>query len=156
MRLEARCDVVVHLSPDSLNEALVGPRFVGALRPAIYEGLMTMSRSMLLPGHGLILDGTFLRREARRQVADMAGESLFSVLVHCSFPSRMGRNGARPDSSRVPMAWLRKAHYQAMVARNEADLVVDTDRLDCASCVERILAGLERRGMVREGCRAAI
>ena len=145
---------VCHLSPDALNQAIVGDRFLASIREALYRGAMAMLEAMLNSQHLVLLDGTFLSRDLRGRVAKLAqtrGAALISVHITCTYPSRAARNAARPDSSRVRPEWMRKAHYQALAARAEADLIIDSDRCDADQAVESVLTYLVHRLELSEG-----
>ena len=59
---------VCHLSPDALNQAIVGDRFLASIREALYRGAMAMLEAMLNSQHLVLLDGTFLSRDLRGRV----------------------------------------------------------------------------------------
>lgn len=146
--LEARLQrTVCHLSPDSLNRVILGDRFLGQIRPALYEGVLAMLEGMLSSETLLLLDGTFLSPELRSRVADVVARCqglLLSVQVCCCFASRLGRNRFRGHHSKVPERWMRRAHYQALNARPAAQLVLDTDVTEVEEAVDRIGRVLER------------
>lgn len=145
---------VCHLSPDALNQAIVGDRFLASIREALYQGAMAMLEAMLNSQHLVLLDGTFLSRDLRGRVAGLAAErgaTLVSVHITCSYPSRAARNAGRSDSARVRPDWMRKAHYQALAARAEADLVIDTERCPAPEAVESVLTYLVHRLELSEG-----
>ena len=148
--------VVGHLSPDALNQTVVGDHYHKTLRPALYDTIFTLSRSFLQPNSGLLLDGTFLRPEARARVFRLAAESnacLISVQTTCSLECRLRRNGDRPEHLQVPVEWLREALRVAHYQRRAADLLLDTEALDPHRCCHQTLKSLERRLWLARGLR---
>ena len=143
--------VVPRLSSDALNRAVLGEHFEAGLRPAIYEGMLAMARSILAGGGRVVLDGTFLHRSLRQEVeqfAEEAGAVLISVQVDCDFSLRWQRNSQRPSDQRVPDGWLCQAHSRARLDRREAHLYLDTggqSLSECQELVERMIWSRLRR-----------
>ncbi|MBN9420148.1 hypothetical protein ABS71_20690 [bacterium SCN 62-11] len=126
------------LSSDAVNHALIGDRFQAELRPAIYEGLLAMAGAILQRGGRLVLDGTFLDLESRNQVRKLAeqhGAVSLSLQVQCSLGERLRRNALRPDSERVPVDWLHRAHCRAALG-GQGELAVDSQRFSAPAAVD--------------------
>lgn len=91
------CD---HLQTDVVRRELFGPassadsrdfnagRYTSANRHRVYEELFRRAREYLSQGTSLILDGSFLESDLRRQVLQIAAESwAIPLLIHCSCPA---------------------------------------------------------------------
>jgi predicted kinase len=148
------------LSSDGVNQALIGESFDPIIRPAIYEGLLTMAEGLLRRSRPVVLDGTFLDYQTRKSVAELAQacEAVFvSVHVYCPLALRIARNAARPISERVPDCWLRQAHARAHHGGRDSHLRLDTSQTPVEEATEQIgvalLGRLRRRyGLVRKPC----
>lgn len=159
----ALCDTlattVPRLSSDGINQALIGSHFDPGLRPVIYDGLLGMAESILRTNRGLVLDGTFLNHQTRRQVAELAeccGAVYLAVQVECPLHLRISRNQVRPPSERVPDKWLRDAHARAHHSGSDSHVRIDTSQIPPELSVQKItrqlLARIKRRhGLVRKG-----
>lgn len=149
---------VPRLSSDGINQALIGSHFDPGLRPVIYSGLLRMAEGILRCGRGVVLDGTFLRHDARAQVsalADRCGAVYLAVQVECPLPLRIARNCVRPPAERVPDKWLREAHARAHHGGGDTHLRIDTSIVPLEESVQAIcrqlLARMKRRhGLVRK------
>jgi predicted kinase len=139
---------LTYLSSDAVNQTILGGEFVSQLRPAIYDTLALLANRSLQSGLPVVVDGTYLKREARQELlteGDRRAALSLSVLVHCSLEERLQRNASRPDHTRVPDQWIARAHWSAEYQKREASLVVETDQLDLDGCLDKILDLVQRR-----------
>jgi predicted kinase len=121
-----------HLSTDDIGRAILGPVHVGRTRALLYDAMLLMAERFVQMQWSAMLDATFLEPQRRAQVRDLAsrlGTPLRSVLVHCSLASRLERNRLRPGVECVPDDVVIGAHERAEAARQDADQIVDTDRM---------------------------
>jgi predicted kinase len=139
---------LTYLSSDAVNQTILGGEFVSKMRPAIYDTLRLLAARSLQAGLPVIVDGTYLQRQARHELLN-EGESRgilsVSVLVHCDLEERLRRNSLRDTQSRVPDVWVEKAHWAAEYQKREASLVLDTGKSKVESCIQSITEMVERR-----------
>lgn len=139
---------LTYLSSDAVSRTLFGDAFVGSMRPAIYETISLLAQRALAANLPVVIDGTYLNREAReqlRQLAETQGATFLSLLVHCPLELRQQRNANRSQHERVPANWVQKAHWAAEFQKREAHLVLETGSRNSNELLEIATAYAERR-----------
>lgn len=142
--------VLPHLGTDRLNQSIMGEQFEGAIRPHLYQCLANLCEGLLQAGRPVLLEGTFLEPERRRQVEQLAAKwnvRCVSAQVECRLALREARNERRNEGAYVPDEFLRRAHELAKNQIPQADFVFDTE-LQGSGGLARFLMGAVGVGQI--------
>jgi predicted kinase len=138
-------NVLPHLGTDKLNQSVMGEQFEGSIRQRLYHCLINLAEGLLEAGKPVILEGTFLDPQWRKQIDALATANrvrLVSAQVECRLALRESRNGRRNDGAHVPAAYLRRAHELAKNQIRQADFVFDTELNDCDGLARFLLGAV--------------
>lgn len=88
----------IHVQTDAVRSMLAHPNFGGEESRFVYDGCFAVGREALKRGYVVLLDGTFMREEYRREARTALRKYCFRVdVVHvnCSLAVALKRNSSR-------------------------------------------------------------
>lgn len=88
----------IHIQTDAIRSMLAHPNFGGEESKFVYDGSFAVAREALKKGYFVLLDGTFMREEYRREARTALRKYCARVdVVHvdCSLRTALRRNSSR-------------------------------------------------------------
>jgi hypothetical protein len=128
---------------DRIRSMLSRPTFASSESKFVYGTLVSVAEDALRAGYDTLLEGTFPRREYRREALDALSPMASKVLVvhvFCDPALAFGRNAGREQA--VPWESFLRIYRQF---EDPADaLRIDTSNLTPEDAVEKILSAIRR------------
>jgi hypothetical protein len=133
---------VVHVQTDVVRSMIPGRNYANDESEFVYSACITLASEALMRGYDVILDGTFLREEYRREALRRlrgACDSHLVVFVHCDAMTAYQRNSSR--GANVP-----QERFNLMLLRLQEpanSLNVDTGKLSPEEAAKAVLLRLK-------------
>jgi len=103
---------------------------------ALCHAINATTKQYTSHGQNVILDHVLSKEAWHHLLADLGGESMYLVRVHCSLALAEAREAKRPD--RAP--GLARAQWESVHLGRDYDLTVDTSIMDSESAAAMVLA----------------
>lgn len=142
-RVAIRLPNTVHIETDDIRSMIFNPTYTSSESEFVYSSCITLAGEALARGYDVILDGTFLRNEYRRDALRRlrgAYDSYLIVYLYCDVTIAYRRNTAR--KARVPQDRFNQMLPQIEVPT--AALKIDTGKVSAEQAAATILLQMDR------------
>ncbi len=136
---------------DSIRGMILAPTYTNEESQMVYRMLCGIGREALKIGYTLLMDGTFLKEEYRREALQaLTGfySRSFIVWVDCDLETAIARNNNRPAAA-VPAEQVRK--FQRIFEPPPGAIRVDTSKESIEAAAESVLRTISAEFQITAG-----